>query len=747
MPLACPSCRATLPDEWSGSSVRCPVCAQLVQVPHPPALAAALDAPLAAIIPAQDLDLFEARSTLPAEGAGGGSHTTHIFPFLDAPKEPGEIGRLDHYRVFRLIGQGGMGVVFEAEDTVLRRRVALKVMRPELARNEAARLRFLREARSAAAIHHPHVVTIYQVGPDRNVPYLAMELLHGESLETRLRRVGKIPVSEVLRIGREIAEGLAAAHQRGLVHRDVKPANVWLTLAGEGDASRPHAGPTVKLIDFGLALLGGDDANLTRSGAVLGTPAYMAPEQADGGAVDGRADLFSLGCMLYRMATGEVPFKGQGTISTLRAMVKTQPQSPSIGTPEVPSALSRLILQLLAEDPNQRPASAAVVATRLRALEQRVGQRPWVIWIGAALVFIVALTLIGTAGGVFLVARMIALHRPTPTDVAPRPEDPGMSAITRIQPPERDFYSKRLDYRGIAIKAHADVADEALLRARGTLERMLGHCPQVLENLVAAGAELHIIGKDQQTSDLPEHRHLKGQRFDGDLTVDQRSRGLGGLFASCGEENLLELPGDRYAGRDICVHEFAHTIRAYGLSEDIRRQLEYQYRRSLAKGLWKGAYAAKNDDEFFSELSMWYFGTQGDTANLLPKPAGGSEGLRSYDPEAFALVDDIYTGKLIPGRQVFSDLPMVSAGREKTLRSEQSAIATTVQFVNRTPRPMQIFWLDFQGQRKLYNTLPGNSQFVQTTFAGHPWVVVDDGKVRGIYIPRPEPGRAVISEP
>src|SRR5262249_14657843 len=160
------------------------------------------------------------------------------------------------------------------------------------------------------------------------------------------------------------------------------------------------------------------------------------------------------------------------------------------------------------------------------------------------------------------------------------------------------------DYQGIPIKAHAVVADAALIAAHERLSRMLERCPRVLENLVTSGAELHIIGKDQQTSDLPENRHLKDKPFDGNLTVDQRARGLGGLAASCGEENLLKLPGDRYAGRDICVHEFAHTIRSYGLSPLVRRRIERQYKESLAKGLWKDSYAAKNDDEFFAELSM-----------------------------------------------------------------------------------------------------------------------------------------------
>jgi serine/threonine protein kinase len=177
-----------------------------------------------------------------------------------------------------------MGVVFQAEDRHLRRPVALKVMRPTLADSAEFHRRFLREARLAAAIEHEHIVTVYQVGEDRGVPFLAMQLLHGETLEARLERAGgRLPLPEVLRVGREVAEGLAAAHAKGLIHRDIKPANVWLE-EGRGQ---------VRIIDFGLARGAQPDAQFTQAGTVIGTPAYMAPEQATGAAVDARCDLFS----------------------------------------------------------------------------------------------------------------------------------------------------------------------------------------------------------------------------------------------------------------------------------------------------------------------------------------------------------------------------------------------------------------------------------------------------------------------
>ena len=183
-------------------------------------------------------------------------------------------------------------------------------MLPAMAATASARERFLREARTAAAIEHDHVVTIYQVGEDRGVPYLAMQLLKGESLDDRLKRQSKLPVAEVLRIGREIAQGLAAAHERGLIHRDIKPANLWL----EGEHGR------IKILDFGLARAAQDSVHLTQSGLIVGTPSFMAPEQSRATGVDHRADLFSLGCVLYRCCTGRLPFKGTDTISILASL-------------------------------------------------------------------------------------------------------------------------------------------------------------------------------------------------------------------------------------------------------------------------------------------------------------------------------------------------------------------------------------------------------------------------------------------
>lgn len=334
--VTCPGCERSLrtKEEMAGKKVRCSGCGEILRIPagqelllhaaggvssSPGATAATLPpAPQPtgafgsqpATLASGRLATEETRADPGAEGNPAGEWDS----FLSPPLDPRERGGLGPYRVLRVLGAGGMGVVFLAEDSQLHRPVALKAMLPTLAGNSVHRQRFLREARMAAAIEHEHVVTIHQVGEDRGVPFLAMPLLKGESLEDRLQRVGKLPLTEVLRIGREIAEGLQAAHELGLIHRDIKPANIWL----EGARAR------VKILDFGLARALAD-TGLTQQGTILGTPAYMAPEQGRGDPVDERSDLFSLGCVLYRACTGFVPFPGSDLVAQLMAVATHEP--------------------------------------------------------------------------------------------------------------------------------------------------------------------------------------------------------------------------------------------------------------------------------------------------------------------------------------------------------------------------------------------------------------------------------------
>jgi WD40 repeat protein len=293
------------------------------------------------------------------EDSGHGGVPAEAIDFLAPPQATDEIGRLGPYRILKVLGAGGMGIVFQAEDEQLQRQVAVKAMLPTLAASAAARQRFQREARAAAAIEHDHIVAIHQVGEDRGVPFIAMPLLQGEPLEERLQRQPLLPLAVVLRIGRETADGLQAAHERGLIHRDIKPANVWL----EGKGGR------VKILDFGLARSARSESTLTQQGAIVGTPAYMAPEQATGGTVDGRADLFSLGCVLYRLTTGVVPFQGTDPIATLMAVATEQLAPPHDRNPAVPRALSDLVMRLLEKKPEDRMATAQEVAEALRQIE------------------------------------------------------------------------------------------------------------------------------------------------------------------------------------------------------------------------------------------------------------------------------------------------------------------------------------------------------------------------------------------
>jgi hypothetical protein len=279
--------------------------------------------------------------------------TEDVLGVLGPAEAPDEIGRLGPYRVHKVLGMGGMGVVFLALDPQLQRLVALKTLKPTMAASAGARRRFLREAQAIARITHDHIVIILHVGEEGGVPFLVMPLLPGETLQARLDRQGKLPANEVMRLGREVAAGLAAAHTKDLIHRDIKPSNIWL----EGDQGQ------VRILDFGLARAVGGDAQLTDTGVVVGTPSYMAPEQARGEAVDPRTDLFSLGCLLYRACTGRLPFPGQNALATLLALAQSKPLPPAKLNRQLPSGLSELIMKLLAQRPEDRyPSAQAVVA-------------------------------------------------------------------------------------------------------------------------------------------------------------------------------------------------------------------------------------------------------------------------------------------------------------------------------------------------------------------------------------------------
>ncbi|HTU19425.1 MAG TPA: WD40 repeat domain-containing serine/threonine-protein kinase, partial [Gemmataceae bacterium] len=300
-----------------------------------------------------------------ATAADAPATRANVFDFLSPPQGADEIGRLGGYRVVKVLGQGGMGVVFAAEDVRLKRKVALKVMKPELAANTGARQRFLREAEASAAVRSDHVITIYQVGEQGDAPFLAMEYLEGMSLDDWLKKGRKPTLAQAARMGRQIALGLAAAHERGLIHRDIKPGNIWLESHHQG---------RVKLLDFGLARGTTDEVQLTQSGAIVGTPAYMAPEQARGEHVDHRCDLFSLGVVLYRLTTGQLPFRGDNTMSVLTSLALDTPKPPREIDTNIPPRMATLIECLLSKDREQRPKTAKAAADELAAIEREATQ-------------------------------------------------------------------------------------------------------------------------------------------------------------------------------------------------------------------------------------------------------------------------------------------------------------------------------------------------------------------------------------
>jgi len=282
--------------------------------------------------------------------------------FLEPAHKEGLLGLLGNYEVLEEVDRGGMGIVLKARDPALNRIVAIKALSPALAHHPSARARFLREARAAAAVAHENVMTIHAVEEFRETPYLVMQFIAGKSLKDRIRQSAPMPVVEIVRIAYQIADGLAAAHRLGLIHRDIKPSNILL----ENSVER------VKITDFGLARAA-DDSSLTHAGHIAGTPEYMSPEQAQGESADSRADLFSLGCVMYEMATGISPFQASTVLGAMRKVCDTQPLAANRVNPAVPEWLANLINRLLEKDRSKRgPAAeklAAILGERLATLQ------------------------------------------------------------------------------------------------------------------------------------------------------------------------------------------------------------------------------------------------------------------------------------------------------------------------------------------------------------------------------------------
>lgn len=289
-----------------------------------------------------------------SEGGGGDGPAASDIRFLQPPRHPEMLGRLGRYDVEGIIGRGGMGIVFRGFDSDLQRCVAIKVLAPHYAHLPLARQRFAREAQAAASVVHENVLPIFNVEADEDPPFLVMPYISGATLERFVAEHGCPDAITVLRIARQIGEGLRAAHGQQLIHRDIKPGNILVT-------ENVHR---VWITDFGLARAV-DDATLTHSGVIAGTPHFMSPEQARGQRLDARSDLYSFGALLYFLCTGRPPFEADSTLAVLHHVVASEPPSLAAARPDLPPAFVTLVGDLLRKNPSQRPSNADAVAKRV----------------------------------------------------------------------------------------------------------------------------------------------------------------------------------------------------------------------------------------------------------------------------------------------------------------------------------------------------------------------------------------------
>ena len=274
-----------------------------------------------------------------------------------------EASKLGRYAIQSELGRGAMGVVYKATDTALERTVAVKTVNMALERDGAEKYeaRFYQEARAAGSLNHPNIVTVYDVGKEGNVAYMAMEFIQGAELRSLLAEGRPLPVSQAVSIASQVAEGLAYAHEHGVVHRDIKPANIMVLADGP-----------VKITDFGIARMRANNDELTQSGMMLGSPKYMSPEQVIGKRADHRSDIFSLGVILYEMLTGNAPFSGENVTALMYQIVNFAPPAPSAVNPAVPELLNFIVAKMLAKPLEERYQSAQELATDLRNCERQI---------------------------------------------------------------------------------------------------------------------------------------------------------------------------------------------------------------------------------------------------------------------------------------------------------------------------------------------------------------------------------------
>jgi serine/threonine-protein kinase len=482
----CAVCRALI-DGWADpSGVLEGLAPPNEQRPRSPVLQDVLNAmrtrgkELAAGATLTAADFAAAAGTAPTV-ADDDPHELTVPPARGRSDRSGSPVRVGPYEVIGEIGRGGMGVVLEALDRALNRVIAVKLLAPELANSAQARRRFLREARAAAAVCHEHVVTIHAVDECDGVPCIVMRYVAGQSLQEKIDREGPLGLEVILRLGMQVAAGLAAAHAQGLVHRDSKPANILL----ENGVER------ARITDFGLARAA-TDARLTRSGTLAGTPQYMAPEQARGEDVDHRTDLFSLGGVLYAIATSKAPFEADSAVAVLRQVSDTPHRPIASLNPALPTWLGAVIDRLMAKDPAARYQSAAEVAEPKQEPSERDIRphgRKMPLLAALALVTLIALALI-VARRDRRISRPGAASAPAPAAVNP-PADAALKTAVPVETPpdlltlgltanDRKNYAEAV--RCLSVFLERNPESPRALRARGDAHRYLKDYKAALED-------------------------------------------------------------------------------------------------------------------------------------------------------------------------------------------------------------------------------------------------------------------------
>lgn len=434
-------------------------------------------------------------SGIAAETNGLTESTALDVAILQPPKHPEMLGRLGRYDIEGVIGRGGMGVVFRGFDSDLQRCVAIKILSPRHGYDATARQRFAREAQAAASVVHENVIPIFNVEAEHDPPFFVMPFIAGATLEQFVKRHGCPDAITVLRIARQIVNGLHAAHQQDLIHRDIKPGNILVT-------ENVHR---VWITDFGLARAV-DNATVTHSGLIAGTPQFMSPEQSRGQRLDARSDLFSFGALLYFLSTGRPPFEGDSTLAVLHQVAATDPPSLAELRPDLPPAFVSLIDNLLCKQPSRRPSDAGAVAKRLsraiaevtsgmsmRSIRRRQRNQRYIGAVAAAVM------LLGTVAGGYRwfphVSREIAAPAPA---VPGMPEAPVPGLAEMVQKIEVALTRPEADAAIYRFRREVARLEQQSPTASGThldpLHRATG--PSQAEVTAVAGALEHLEGPE-----------------------------------------------------------------------------------------------------------------------------------------------------------------------------------------------------------------------------------------------------------